>query len=74
MPWPPVALLGFRDTTRSLGRYPGDSVFVMLGLCTITGHPILLGSDGRKAIIPAYYLVPMPEGAQEAAGAPPVGR
>ena len=63
MPWPPPALLGFRDTTRPFGKYPGDSVFVMLGLCTITGHPILLGSDGRKAIIPAYYLVPMPEGA-----------
>ena len=46
----------------------------MLGLCTITGHPILLCSDGRKAIIPAYYLVPMPEGAQEAAGEAPVGR
>lgn len=74
MPWGLGTLLGLRDTVQSLGRYPGDSVFVMLGLCLITGSPILLGSDGRKAIIPAYYLVPMPEGAQEAAGAPPAGR
>lgn len=73
MPWGPGTLLGLRNTTRSLGRYPGDSVFVMLGVCTITGGPILLGSDGRKAIIPAYYLVPMPEGAQPAAGAHPAG-
>ena len=59
MPWGPGTLLGLRDTTRSLGRYPRDSVFVVLGLSTITGHPILLGSDGRRAIIPAYYLVPL---------------
>lgn len=58
MLWQSGTLLVLSDTARDTGA-AGDSVFVMLGLCTITGSPILLGSDGRRAIIPAYYLVPL---------------
>jgi len=57
MLWEPGTLLGLQNPSKPLGRYPGGSLFVMLEACTITGSPILLGSDGRKAIIPACYLV-----------------
>ena len=59
MPWAPGTLLGLQNTTRPFGRFPGDSVFIMLGMDPITTSPILLSGDGRKTIIPAVYLVPV---------------
>jgi hypothetical protein len=59
MPWEPGILLGLRNETESYGRYPGDSVFVLLGLDALTGLPLVLTPRGTKAAIPWQDLVPM---------------
>lgn len=59
MPWEPGTLLGLRDTTGSFGKYPGDSVFVLLGIGATTGTAVVLTPHGTRAAIPWQYLVPV---------------
>lgn len=74
MPWKPGTLLGFRAPTESYGKYPGDSVFLFLGLDPLLGIPLVLTPHGTKAAIPYQYLIPTQDGPQEATGAHPAGR
>jgi hypothetical protein len=57
MSWEPGTLLGLRDTTQSYGKYPGDSVFVMLRSDRNTAGVIVLTPHGAQALIPPGYLV-----------------
>lgn len=57
MPWAPGTLLGLRDVTQSYGKYPGDSVFVMLRPDKYTAGVIVLTPDSTQALIPRGYLV-----------------
>lgn len=57
MPWQPGTLLGLQNTTQSFGKYPGDSLFVMLEPDRITAGVIVLTPHGTKALIPPGYLV-----------------
>ena len=59
MPWVPGTLLGLRDVTESYGKYPGDSVFVMLRNDGVTAGVIVLTPHGTQALIPPGYLVRM---------------
>jgi len=74
MGWEPGTLLGLQDPTESYGKYPGDSVFVMLRPDKWTAGVIVLTPDGTQALVPREYLVPLQDGPQEAAGAHPAGR
>ena len=57
MSWEPGTLLGLRDTTQSYGKYPGDSVFVMLRNDGVFAGVIVLTPHGNQALIPPGYLV-----------------
>ena len=57
MPWVPGTLLGLREVTESYGKYPGDSVFVMLRNDGVTAGVIVLTPHGTQALIPRGYLV-----------------
>lgn len=57
MPWAPGTLLGLRDVTQSYGKYPGDSVFVMLRPDGVTAGVIVLTPHGTQALIPPGYLI-----------------
>lgn len=57
MSWEPGTLLGLQDTTESYGKYPGDSVFVMLRPDKYTAGVIVLTPEGTQALIPRGYLV-----------------
>lgn len=57
MSWEPGTLLGLQDTTESYGKYPGDSVFVMLRSDKYTAGVIVLTPDSTQALIPRGYLV-----------------
>ena len=57
MGWEPGTLLGLQDPTESYGKYPGDSVFVMLRPDGITAGVIVLTPHGTQALIPPGYLV-----------------
>ena len=59
MPWEPGTLLGLQDESQSYGKYPGDSVFVMLRSDRNTAGVIVLTSHGTQALIPPGYLVRM---------------
>ena len=59
MPWEPGTLLGLLDPTQPFGKYPGASLFVMLENDRITAGVIVMAPDGRKALIPRGYLVPV---------------
>jgi hypothetical protein len=74
MGWEPGTLLGLQDTTESYGKYPGDSVFVMLRADKHTAGVIVLTPESTQALIPRGYLRPLQDGPQEATGAHPTGR
>lgn len=74
MSWTKGILLVLRNSTESYGKYPGDSVFLFLGLDPLTAAPVVLTPHGTKAAIPWQYLVPLQDGPQEATGAHPAGR
>lgn len=76
MPWQPGTLLGLCDPTQPFGRFPGDTLFLTLGIDRWTGGVIVLTPDGHKATIPACYLVRMDgQGqAQELSGATQAGQ
>lgn len=57
MTWQPGTLLGLQDTTQPYGKYPGDSVFVMLRRDGGTSGVIVLTPHGTQALVPPGYLV-----------------
>ena len=59
MAWGPGTLLGLQDATKPFGKYPGASLFVMLENDRVTAGVIVLAPDGRRALIPRGYLVPV---------------
>ena len=74
MPWEPGTLLGLQDATKPFGKYPGASLFVMLENDKITAGVIVLTPDGRKALIPRGYLMPMPGATPVTSGPTQPGR
>lgn len=58
MSWEPGALLKLVIQTRSFGRFPGDTLFLLLSRARAPAM-LVLSPDGRKALIPACYLVPV---------------
>lgn len=74
MSWTEGDLFVLQDPTESYGKYPGDSVFVLLGLDPLTLNALVLTPHGTKAAIPWWYLMPLQDGPPEAAGAHPAGR
>ena len=75
MNWEPGALLRLISPTRSFGRFPGDTLFLLLSKERAPAM-LVLTPDGRKALIPSWYLVQVgSQGqAQERPGATPTGR
>ena len=75
MTWETGALLRLVSPTRSFGRFPGDTLFLLLSR-TRAPAMLVLTPDGRKALIPACYLVQVgSQGqAQERPGATQTGR
>ena len=73
--WEPGALLRLVSPTRSFGRFPGDTLFLLLSK-ERAPEMLVLTPDGRKALIPACYLVQVgsQEPAQEPPGATQTGR
>jgi hypothetical protein len=57
MSWAPGTLLGLQNTTQPYGKYPGDSVFVMLRRDGATSGVIVLTPHGTQALVPPGYLV-----------------
>ena len=62
MSWKPGTLLGLRDMAKSFGKYPGNSVFVMLRPDSVFGGVIVLTPHGTQALIPGVYLMPLQDG------------
>ena len=58
MSWETGALLRLVSPTRSFGRFPGDTLFLLLSAARAPAM-LVLTPDGRKALIPACYLVPV---------------
>lgn len=58
MTWEPSALLRLVIQTRFFGRFPGDTLFLLLSAARAPAM-LVLSPDGRKALIPACYLVPV---------------
>ena len=56
MNWEPGTLLRLVIQTRSFGRFPRDTLFLLLSR-TPGPAMLVLTPDGRKALIPACYLV-----------------
>lgn len=75
MTWEPGALLRLISPTRSFGRFPGDTLFLLLSKERAPAM-LVLTPDGRKALIPACYLVQVgSQGqAQERPGTTQTGR
>ena len=75
MTWETGALLRLVSPTRSFGRFPGDTLFLLLSKERAPAM-LVLTPDGRKALIPACYLVQVgSQGpAQERPGATQTGR
>ena len=75
MTWETGALLRLVSPTRSFGRFPGDTLFLLLSKERAPAM-LVLSPDGRKALIPACYLVQVgSQGpAQERPGATQTGR
>lgn len=59
MIWEPGTLLGLINPTRPHGRFPGDTLFLLLSTARWMPAVIVLTPDGRKAMIPACYLSPV---------------
>ena len=75
MSWETGALLRLVIQTRSFGRFPGDTLFLLLSRARAPAM-LVLSPDGRKALIPACYLVQVGNQgpAQERPGATQTGR
>ena len=75
MNWEPGALLRLISPTRSFGRFPGDTLFLLLSK---ERAPVMLVlcPDGLNALIPSWCLVQVgSQGqAQERPGATQTGR
>lgn len=72
MPWEPGTLLGLRDTTVPFGKYPGASLFVLLGTSAVSPlTAVVITPHGTRAAIPWQYLVPVQHGVPEARQAHP---